>query len=156
MHRLSISRSDTYTLQIASFGTKTNGAVGTQRRLGTTPIIDGRTQWMSLSATIDNRSNREPPMCTYSIVLLAPRHTGRVRAYTVMDQKWSVAVPARLVTARSRRSFSLWLSHPTHYRPGQAGQPLMAAATDGMGMDWKAGAKSISENELSRIAATYT
>ena len=78
-----------------SFGT--NGAVGTQRRLGTTPIIDGRTQWMSLSATIDNRSNREPPRCTYSIVLLAPRHTGRVRAYTVMDQKWSVAVPVRLV-----------------------------------------------------------
>ena len=53
-----------------SFGT--NDAVGTQRRLGTTPIVDGGTQWMSLSAAIDNRSNREPYLCTYSIVQLAP------------------------------------------------------------------------------------
>jgi hypothetical protein len=53
-----------------SFGT--DDAVGTQRRLGTTPIVDGGTQWMSLSAAIDNRSNREPYLCTYSIVQLAP------------------------------------------------------------------------------------
>jgi len=50
----------------------TNDAVGTQRRLGTTPIVDGRTQWMSLSAAIDNRSTREPYLCTYSMLQVAP------------------------------------------------------------------------------------
>ena len=42
-------------------------------------------------------------------------------------------------------------SRPTHAWPGQAGWSLMAAT---QGMDWTAGAKSISENERSRIAAT--
>jgi hypothetical protein len=50
----------------------TDDAPGTRRRLGTTPIVDGRTQWVSLSAAIENPSNREPMAGPRSIVLVAP------------------------------------------------------------------------------------
>ena len=67
----------TYTLQKVHFLPKpqkigTDDAFGSAVRLGTTPIVDGRTQWMSLSAAIENPSNREPQGAPKSIVELAP------------------------------------------------------------------------------------
>ena len=126
-------------------------AVGTQIRLRTTPIVDGRTQWMSLSAAIDNPSNREPYLCTYSMLQVASCHQTRT-PYTVMDQKWS---GVRACEAHHCALTALTWHMPsltTHAWPGQAGWPPMAAT---LGMDWTAGAKSISENERSRDAATY-
>ena len=73
--------------------------------------------------------------------------------YTVMDQKWT---GVRACEARHCALTALmWHlpSRPTHAWPGQAGWSLMAAT---QGMDWTAGAKSISENERSRDTPTYT
>ena len=70
-----------------------------------------------------------------------------------MDQKWT---GVRACEARHCALTALtWHlpSRTTHAWPGQAGWPLMAAT---LGTDWMAGAKSISENERSRPAATYT
>ena len=74
---LLINGSVTYTLQKVHFlptqqEIGTDDAPGTRRRLRTTPIVANRTQWMSLSAINNNPSNREPYLCTYSIVQLAP------------------------------------------------------------------------------------
>ena len=76
-YRLSISGSVTYTLQKVHFlptqqKVGTNDAFGSAVRLGTTPIVDGGTQWMSLSAAIEKPSNREPQGAPKSIVQLAP------------------------------------------------------------------------------------
>ena len=136
--RLSISRSDTYALQNVHSLIDLDDAVGTQIRLRTTPIVANRTQWMSLSAINNNPSNREPYLCTYSIVRFSLLHDtpDRYAVYTVMDQRWSghpvVSEPARLDTARPLHSCGLWPSRPTYARPGQAGWPLMAATTDGL------------------------
>ena len=73
--------------------------------------------------------------------------------YTIMDQKWT---GVRACEARHCALTALmWHlpSRPTHAWPGQAGWSLMAAT---QGMDWTAGAKSISENERSRDTPIYT
>ena len=49
-----------------------NDAAVALHRLRTTPIVDGRTHWVSLSAAIDKRSNTEAMECNCSIVWLAP------------------------------------------------------------------------------------